>query len=260
MVKLKSVGKVRRITEMNWNSNLILATRKFAKHVIRGRRRKSKTLFNIVKIFSSKSVKIAGEGLNIEKEPNQAPEGNQGVEAVRRLHTQEGPEACLRVVGGARAPQPKGEPLARKNSLTHKFDVFKREKGCDEKRDKAKQQTSKQPLVKQKSIGPESTAKSELFKALSFKDKSKSVSVKHVDTLVAPKSGDTPLKGVRKSDKRDSDKTPKSSISLCRSKSSAAKNKEGLKQDDFLKATMRIFLVVSPPTGKVQGWLKPPST
>ncbi|KAJ8981833.1 hypothetical protein NQ317_004783 [Molorchus minor] len=147
-------------------------------------------------------------------------------------------------------PQPKGEPLSRKNSLTSKFEMFKREKSCDERKDK---KSDKQPLTKQKSIGPEGSTRSDLFKALSFRDKSKSVSVKQIDTLVTPKLGDFSQKGVRKSDKKDStDKTHKSSISLSRSKEVVRKNKEGLRQDDFLKATMRIFLVVSPPSGKVQ--------
>lgn len=41
------------------------------------------------------------------------------------------------------------------------------------------------------------------------------------------------------------------SISFTRIRSSHTKCKE-VKQDDFLKATMRIFLVVSPPVGKIQ--------
>ncbi|KAJ8965465.1 hypothetical protein NQ314_004110 [Rhamnusium bicolor] len=203
-----------------------------------------------LKIFSSKPAKIARESLNIEKEQSSAPEGNQDwkkfVGSIRRKVQKHASGSSDHSSSG----QSKDEPLSRKNSLTQsRFEMFKKEKSCDEKKDK---KSDKQPLTKQKSIGLESTSKSELFKGLSFKDKLKSVSVKHVDNLVAPKSGDHLQKGVRKSDKKDSDKTLKSSISFCRSRSSATKNKEGLKQDDFLKATMRIFLVVSPPVGKVQ--------
>lgn len=210
--------------------------------------RNPKTVFNIVKIFSSKPIKIARESPNIEREQGSTPEGNQEwkkfVGSIRRKVQRHASGSSDQQATG----QPKGEPLSRKNSLTHsKFDMFKKDKSEDKKDRKS----DKQPLTKQKSIGLECTSKSELFKALSFKDKSKSVSVKHVDTLVAPK-GNHLQKGVRKSDKKDSDKTLRPSISFCRSKSSASKSKEGLKQDDFLKATMRIFLVVSPPAGKIQ--------
>lgn len=118
--------------------------------------------------------------------------------------------------------------------------MFRREKSCD--KDK---KSDKQPLVKQKSIGLDS-AKTDIFKALSFKEKSK-----QTGSLLVSKSADQ--KVVRKSDKKDSDKNIKSSTSFCRSKISGSRsNKDGLKQDDFLKATMRIFLVVSPPVGRMQ--------
>ncbi|KAH1013936.1 hypothetical protein HUJ04_002853 [Dendroctonus ponderosae] len=93
--------------------------------------------------------------------------------------------------------------------------MLKKEKSEDKEK---QQKADKQPLSKQKSIGLE----------------------------VAPKPGD---KGVRKSEKKDI----RPSLSFSRYKSSSSpKSKEGLKQDDFLKATMRIFLVVSPPIGKLQ--------
>lgn len=210
--------------------------------------RNPKTVFNIVKIFSSKPIKIARESPTIEREQGSTPEGNQEwkkfVGSIRRKVQRHASGSSDQQAAG----QPKGESLSRKNSLTHsKFDMFRKDKSEDKKDRKS----DKQPLTKQKSIGLDCTSKSELFKALSFKDKSKSVSVKHVDTLVAPRLGDHLQKGVRKSDKKDSDKTLRPSISFSRSKSSA-KCKEGLKQDDFLKATMRIFLVVSPPAGKIQ--------
>ncbi|KAJ8918332.1 hypothetical protein NQ315_008025 [Exocentrus adspersus] len=208
---------------------------------------------------NSRSVKIARERPNIEGEQSSTPEDNQEwkkfVGSIRRKVQRHASGSSDQQT----TAQPKGESVSRKNSLTHsKFDMFRKDKSEDRKDKKS----DKQPLTKQKSIGLESTStsKPELFKALSFRDKSKSVSVKHVDTLVAPKLGNHLQKGVRKSDKKDSDRTVRPSISFSRSKSSASKCKEGLKQDDFLKATMRIFLVVSPPVGKMQetaGMLKP---
>lgn len=211
-----------------------------------------KTLFNIVNIFSSKSTKIARENVNIDRESKEAPEGNQEwrklVGSIRRkVQRHASGSSDNQSSSGSQA---KNLPISRKNSLTHS--ILKREKSCD----KDAKGSDKQPVVKQKSNGLEtsSSTKTDLFKALSFRDKSKSVSVKNVNSISAsnPKSGETFVKGVRKSDKKDSDRNIKPSISFCRGKSSGAKGKEGLKQDDFLKATMRIFLVVSPPAGKMQ--------
>lgn len=194
-------------------------------------------MFNIVKIFTSKPVKIARESLTIEESPP-APEGRHQltrfVGSIRRRVQRHASSS-----GTADQPssgQAAGESLSRKNSLTQ--NLFKK----DEK---------KQTITKQKSIGD----KTDLFKALTFKDKSKSsVSVKH-DSLAAPK-GDL-QKGVRKSDKKDSDRSLKSSLSKSKTSAQKQKSKEdkggtSVKQDDFLKATMRIFLVVSPPVGKLQ--------
>lgn len=92
---------------------------------------KSKTLFNIVKIFSTKPLKIARESLNIEKESNQTPEGNQEwrkfVGSIRRKvqrHASTSGDANTSV-----PVQGKGESLSRKNSLTQahsKFELFKK--------------------------------------------------------------------------------------------------------------------------------------
>lgn len=215
--------------------------------------RTPKTLYNIVNIFSSKSPKIARENVNIDREPKEPPEGNQEwrklVGSIRR-------KVQRHASGSADNQSPSGSQtknlsISRKNSLTHS--LLKREKSCDKD---AKTSDNKQPLTKQKSNGLEtsSSTKTDLFKALSFRDKSKSVSVKNVNSVSGStsKSRETFVKGVRKSDKKDSDRNIKSSISFSRGKSSGAKGKEGLKQDDFLKATMRIFLVVSPPAGKMQ--------
>lgn len=75
------------------------------------------------------------------------------------------------------------------------------------------------------------------------------------------KSSDN-VKGVRKSDStksKDNVKVQKPSNFSFRSNSSrsgtkaeARKIKDQKNRDDFLKATMRIFLVVSPPVGKMQ--------
>lgn len=68
----------------------------------------------------------------------------------------------------------------------------------------------------------------------------------------------TSSKGVRKSDKiKDSDKSHKISFKNSGAKiksgtNSKTKEDKGVNRDDFLKATMRIFLVVSPPVGKMQ--------
>lgn len=227
---------------------------------------KTKTLFNIVKIFSSKPLKIARESLNIEKESNQTPEGNQEwrkfVGSIRRKVQRHASTSGEAVETATVSQNTKPDPLSRKNSLTQsqagKFELFKRERSVEEAPTaKSKEKKcDKQQLMKQKSIGLETASKTDYFRALSFKDKSKSVSVKHVDKLLSTaacsKGGDD-QKGVRnKSDKnKDSDKTLKPSISFSRIKGNK-KESTGLKQDDFLKATMRIFLVVSPPVGKIQ--------
>lgn len=190
--------------------------------------------------------------MNIDRESKEAPEGNQEwrkfVGSIRRkVQRHASGSSDNQSTSGS---QTKNLSISRKNSLT--CSVLKREKSCD----KETRNGEKQPLVKQKSNGLEtsSTTKTDLFKALSFRDKSKSVSVKNVGTASSPtpKSGEQFVRGVRKCDKKDSDRNIKPSISLSRCKSSSGKGKEGLKQDDFLKATMRIFLVVSPPAGKMQ--------
>jgi hypothetical protein len=194
-----------------------------------------------VKLFTSKPAKIARESLTIDKESPPTSEGGHQewrrfVGSIRRKVQRHASTS-----GGQDQPssgQAAGESLSRKNSLTQ--NLFKKE-------------DKKQPVTKQKSIGE--TTKADLFKALTFKDKSKSASVKHVDSLAAPKQADG-QKGVRKSDKtKDSDRSLKSSLSKSKSSANKLKSKEekgSVKQDDFLKATMRIFLVVSPPVGKLQ--------
>lgn len=229
-----------------------------------------------MKLFSTKSLKIARESLTIDKDSSPTPEGQHEwrkfVGSIRRkVQKHASPSASTDqspVLGQATK-----DSLSRKNSLTlaNKFDLFKRDKSTEETVNK-KGDNNRKPLTKQKSIGSSTdhntnasssstAAKSDLFKTLTFKDKSKSVSVKHVDSLTAPKLGDSFFnKGVRKSsDKmKDSggDKAIKTGFNFSRCKSAVASNKhkeeKRIKQDDFLKATMRIFLVVSPPVGKLQ--------
>ncbi|CAH1978610.1 unnamed protein product [Acanthoscelides obtectus] len=86
-----------------------------------------------------------------------------------------------------------------------------------------KSQDRKQPVQKQKSIGSEGK---DLLKAFSFRDKPKGCKEAEPKKKAPPSKGGTT--------------------------SGRGKGREGLKQDDFLKATMRIFLVVSPPAGKLQ--------
>lgn len=173
-------------------------------------------MFNIVKIFSSKPVKIARESLNIEDEPNRQQEGQDWRKFVGSIRRKVQRHASASDQASA---QSKAESVSRKKSFT-KAETFKKEKS--EEKDTHKSVI--QPLAKQKS---------DYFKALSFRDESNSESK-------------TSERGVRKSDKKDI------RHSLIFSRKSNPKNKEGIKQDDFLKATMRIFLVVSPPVGKLQ--------
>lgn len=199
-------------------------------------------MFNIAKIFSSKPIKIARESLNIEEEDNPLQEGQEWRKFVGSIRRKVQRHASSSSAPDQTGAQPKGEPVSRKNSLT-KTEMLKKEKS----EDKEKYKYNKQLLAKQKSTGVETSSKTDYFRALSFRDKTKSGAVKNADNLVAPKMGD---KGVRKSEKKDI--TPSLSFSRCKSSSSSPKGREGLKQDDFLKATMRIFLVVSPPVGKMQ--------
>lgn len=210
------------------------------------------TLFSRVNIFSSKSRKIARQNVNNETEPKEVPEGNQEwrrlVGSIRRKVQRHASGYSDKQ--SPSSSQTKDVALSRKNSLTHS--LLKREKSCE----KDVKRSETQQLVKQKSDGLEttSTTKTDLFKALSFRDKSTSASSKKVVCVTAPpsKSSEQFPKGVRKSDKKDSDRNLKPNISFSRGKCSGIKVKEGVKHDDFLKATMRIFLVVSPPAGKIQ--------
>ncbi|KAL3280748.1 hypothetical protein HHI36_003983 [Cryptolaemus montrouzieri] len=205
----------------------------------------------IAKLFTSKSPKIAREGTTIDKETSPAQEGHQEwrkfVGSIRRK--------VQRHASSSGSSQPHGqterESLSRKNSLTHppKLGFLKKDS------EKSRSQERKS-VTKQFSFGSE-TSPLLCNQSSNVKSKTSSSSSMKVDSLAAPKTVEGGSKGVRKSDKKDSDKIQKSSYNLSRSRSSCSRNKmkedgKGLKHDDFLKATMRIFLVVSPPAGKMQ--------
>lgn len=148
-----------------------------------------------------------------------------------------------------------------------RFDLFRKEKSRDDSSETPKEGKAENKLRRQKSIEGSTSRTGDYFKALSFRDKTKSASVRNVDVVTSSKQQNpastsscttTSSKGVRKSDKtKDSDKSHKISFKSSSGKakggaSPKAKEEKGANRDDFLKATMRIFLVVSPPVGKMQ--------
>lgn len=210
-----------------------------------------------MKIFSTKNLKIARESLNIDSEKSSPSDGQQQHEwrklvgSIRRRVQRHASSSSS--TDQSSSTQALASPTqSRKNSLTQ-GKLFRKEKSKDDSVELQKESKNEgKVLTRQKSIEATSS-KTDYFKALTFRDRSKSASVKHVDSLAAPTSSN---KGVRKSEKtRDSDKTHKSSFRCSKiSKSGSQKRKEdrNVNKDDFLKATMRIFLVVSPPVGKMQ--------
>ncbi|KAK9869870.1 hypothetical protein WA026_003593 [Henosepilachna vigintioctopunctata] len=205
-----------------------------------------------LKLFSSKPSPISREGPTIDKDSIPAQEGHQEwrkfVGSIRRKVQRHG-SSC----NPQTSNQTEKEPLSRKNSLTHapKLGFLKKENSTEKTRSQ-----ERGTVIKQHSFGSEyvnvhsnpssSTAKPKMIYSSSVK----------LDSRVAAKTVDVGSKGVRKSDKKDNDKIQKPSFNFSRSRSSCCgqkpKESRGLKQDDFLKATMRIFLVVSPPAGKMQ--------
>ncbi|GJQ84950.1 hypothetical protein Trydic_g551 [Trypoxylus dichotomus] len=218
-----------------------------------------KVVFDVVKSFTSKNLKIARETLNIEpseQEGGRPHEWRRLVGSIRRRvqrhasssGSQEAPTSATTAISGPVSPQPS---ISRKNSLTQsRFDFFKKSKDDSAK---ASSEKSQKPLTRQKSVEQNPTPKvQDYFKVLTSKDKSKSVSVKNVHNLASPTSSFN-FRGVRKSDKMlstgDSKTTSKASFGQ---KKMSKKEEKNANRDDFLKATMRIFLVVSPPVGKIQ--------
>lgn len=206
-------------------------------------------MFNIVKIFTDKTAKIARENLTIEGADGQPHEWRKLVGSIRR-RVQRHASNIQQEPGTSKAQTP-SPTFARKNSLTQstRFDFFKREKSRDDPveaakpQGKAEKEKAQKTLVKQKSI----EGKCELFKGLSFKDKSKSVSVKSVCTISSPTGGKACIKKTNSDRVKDSEKKRTGAMPKVKSPQKEEKNR-----DDFLKATMRIFLVVSPPVGKIQ--------
>nr|CAI5836244.1 unnamed protein product [Callosobruchus analis] len=160
-------------------------------------------VFNIVKIFAPRQVKLARDSLNIDREQQGGPQptpvaataaitpdgGNQEwkrfVGSIRRKvqrHASGGSsssssanvaDSALLPTPSTSAQQAANQSLARKNSLT----MFRREKSQDRK----------QPVQKQKSIGSEGK---DLLKAFSFRDKAKG------NKEAEPKKKATPSKAV----------------------------------------------------------------
>ncbi|KAF5299054.1 hypothetical protein FQA39_LY11600 [Lamprigera yunnana] len=224
----------------------------------------------------TKDMKIARENLTVKEKTSPLAEGQQYewkklVGSIRRRVQRNASTSCPSDSTDASVGD--DAKIHRKNSLTRsKFDVFKWDKskedapGVLEKGKKEACKTEKKEmhrtftLTKQKSIGSDLPSRNTKFKALSFRDKPKSTSFKNIDTLISPKSSKSSFilnRGVRKSD-QSSDKMQKSnvknseqikkSVGICQK----LKGDKNVNKDDFLKATMRIFLVVSPPVGKLQ--------
>lgn len=215
-------------------------------------------------------LKIARDHLNIENRPevsteNQQYEWRKLVGSIRRRvqrHGSSQTETAEQV--------PSNQPVRRKSSLTHaKLDFLRREKSREEdpsetprKNDTKKENT----LSKQKSVGFDFTIETPPINKPKESTTSKpneqfaSLIPKIDKDKLFVKSSDN-IKGVRKSDStksKDGVKVQKSSNFSFRSNSNKkndrgkTKEEKQVTRDDFLKATMRIFLVVSPPVGKMQ--------
>ncbi|XP_025830942.1 uncharacterized protein LOC108742195 isoform X2 [Agrilus planipennis] len=213
-------------------------------------------VFNLVKSLSSKSLAIARECT-----PSAAASSDN-------LSSNDNPYEWRKLVGSIRRKVQRnptstnnGEKggngsVSRKNSLTKsKFDLFKREtsreeigiqhrkeKGPTTSKDEGNvpsvSRTSK--LVKQKSIEL-SPSKRNYFRKCYENEKRKSNKVCHSNMDVSANKStktDVMLKSNRSSFKNK--------------KSTKQKNQRNVSREDFLAATMRIFLVVSPPGGKIQ--------
>ena len=135
-----------------------------------------------------------------------------------------------------------------------RFEFFKKSKeepadtrGADRNAKKEKQKSlTRQKSVESTTIAAAATMKvQDYLKGLTCKDKTKSVSMRNVPALTSPSAATCP----QKSDKGAGDKTSKVGVGT---KKPSKKEQKARNKDDFLKATMRIFLVVSPPVGKIQ--------
>lgn len=227
-------------------------------------------MLNKVKLLSISQLKIAKNHLSIESQPAVSTESQQYewrrlVGSIRRRVQRHGTTST-------ETPEqvPSHQPVRRKSSLTHtKLDFLRREKSKDDDDSPGIKKDSKKDLTlaKQKSVGfdfgPESP-QSTRPKLEVGSNKSTDVNKIDKDKLFV-KNSDS-FKGVRKSDStksKDNVKVQKSSNFSFRSNSSKSektgksdcgksKDEKSMNRDDFLKATMRIFLVVSPPVGKMQ--------
>lgn len=239
------------------NKNLKIAVQTLT--ILNKKDRLPAKLLNKLKLLSPSRAKISKSSLLLKLEStssteNQAYEWRKLVGSIRRRMTRHGTSTQAKTPPELTQTQ---EPIRRKSSLTHaKLDFLRREKSRDDP-DCEQAKKASMTLSKQKSvgfdIGPESP-KSGVRPKLESAAKSEPVNKIDKDKLFV-KCGD---KGVRKSDSvktKDNIKVQKSSNFSFRSnicKSGSGKMKEEKNRDDFLKATMRIFLVVSPPVGKMQ--------
>lgn len=230
-----------------------------------------KKVLNKLKLLSASQLKIARNHLGIENQPalsteNQQYEWRRLVGSIRRRVQRHAPTQ-------AETPEPvqPQQPIRRKSSLTtSKLDFLRREKSKEEDKtdsihEKKCDAKKEMTLSKQRSVGFdfETPQTSRPKHDIKYSAKPESpINIKIEKDKLFVKSSDN-TKGVRKSDStksKDNVKVQKSSNFSFRSNSSksgtskgeARKIKEQKNRDDFLKATMRIFLVVSPPVGKMQ--------
>lgn len=231
-----------------------------------------KKVINKLKLISSSKLKIAKDLLNIENQPklsteNQQYEWRKLVGSIRRRVQRHGTSQAE-----TSEPVPSHQPVRRKSSLTHtKLDFLRKEKSRDDtdssETQRKNENKKEMTLAKQKSVGFDFGTDNPQTSRPKFDTASTKQNEQHVNTKIDKdklfvKNSDS-IKGVRKSDStksKDNVKVQKSSNFSLRSNSSKSaksdcakiKEEKHMNRDDFLKATMRIFLVVSPPVGKMQ--------
>lgn len=212
--------------------------------------------------MSSIELKIAKNNLGIDNQgttlstENQQYEWRKIVGSIRR-------RVQRNVTSQAEAPESvqSDQPIRRKSSLTaSKLDFLRREKSKDETTSSFEKKDM--TLSKQKSVGFEFDPQKNRPNKEPISTKT-DVNIRIDKYISSSKNSDSSSKGVRKSElnitnkTKDNPKVQKSNFSFKSSKSGAKntdskKTRQEKNRDDFLKATMRIFLVVSPPVGKMQ--------
>lgn len=128
-----------------------------------------------------------------------------------------------------------------------RFEFFKKSKdeptdtrAADRNAKKEKQKSlTRQKSVESTTIAAAATTTMKVqdyLKGLTCKDRTKSASMRNVPTMTSSAT-------------QKSDKSPRADVGT---RKPSKKEQKARNKDDFLKATMRIFLVVSPPVGKIQ--------